>query len=68
MAIQDDDHLIDDIYQSTLSEDTDIDEIVVNFTHTRQLQGGDPTHLSKIWRIDLEDSKRTLDFATKTSA
>ena len=54
MAIQDDDHLIDDIYQSTLSEDTDIDEIVVNFTHARQLQGGDPTHLSKIWRIDLE--------------
>ena len=30
-------------------------------------KGMDPTHLSKIWIIDIDDSKRTLDVTTQTS-
>ena len=38
-----------------------------NSTHSKWFQGVDPTHFSKIWRIDLGDYKRTLDVTTQTS-
>ena len=41
---------------------------MVNATHVRRFQDVDTTHLSKIWILDLNYTKRDLDVTTQTSA
>ena len=63
---QDDGHRVDDIYQSTVYGEIDFDDIMVNETHSIQFQCVDSTNLSKICRIDFDDSKRNLGVTTQT--
>ena len=56
--------MIDEIYERKLPGEIDLDEIMVNGTHARKLQGVDHTQLSKIWIIYLDNSKITLDVTT----
>ena len=67
MGSQDDDHFIDEIYDGIVYGDIDLYEIMVNATHTIQFQGFYPTHLYKIWRIELYDANRDLYVTTQMS-
>ena len=49
-----------------LAED-DIDDLMASTAQAGKPRGGDPKHLSKIWRISHEDAKNTIDVTTQTS-
>ena len=59
-------HLIDEFYEGPVYVEIYLDEIMFNDTHVRQFQDVDPSHLSKICRIYLDDAKRNLDVTTRT--
>ena len=67
MGSQYDGHLIGDLYEGEVTGEIDIDDIIVNTNRARQLQGVDPTQISKICIIDLGYAKRTLDVTAHTS-
>ena len=39
----------------------DFDESITSATHSRHLQGADAGHLSKVWRISIDEANRTMD-------
>ena len=49
------------IKKNGLSEDFDLDEALISAVHTRPRRNITPLHLSKIWCINLNTTKRTLD-------
>ena len=45
----------------------DLDDIMASAAHARPRRTVDAEHLSKIWRIDLETAKRTLDVTSQNA-
>ena len=43
-----------------------LDNLMASTAQARKSRGVDPKHLSKIWRISHEDSKKTIDVTTQT--
>ena len=65
----DDEHarLLDEIYDRSTKGELDLDDFLVSAAHARRTQGMDAAHLSKVWKISLEQAERTLDITTQTS-
>ena len=60
----------DDFDPMELDGDTNevlLDNFMASTAQAGKTRGVDPKHLSKIWRISHEDSKRTIDVTTQTS-
>jgi hypothetical protein len=57
------DELNDRATQGTI----DLDEIMVSAAHAGKPKGVDPSHLSKIWKIDLKTAERTLEVVSQSS-
>ena len=62
-----DQQVLDDLLESVTHGDIDLDEIMVSAAHAGRPKGVDATHLSKMWRIDLELVKRTLEVTSQNS-
>jgi hypothetical protein len=54
-------------YDRVTRGEIDLDTIMVSATHAGKSTGVDPTHLSKIWKIDLKTAERTLDVVSQFS-
>lgn len=61
------DELFDDIYEQIQTGQIDIDAIMASATFTNNTKGVTAEHLSKIWRIDSDTAKRTLEVTTQHS-
>jgi hypothetical protein len=48
-------------FGGAIDGEIDLDEIMASATHARATRDISPEHLSKVWRIDLESAKRTID-------
>ena len=59
--------LLDKIYEKSTKGEINLDEILVSAAHARRTQGINAAHLSKVWRISLDQAERTLDITTQTS-
>ena len=62
---QNDDDLFDLFYEQATTGLLDFDEIMASATHAKRSQGVDAEHLSKIWRISVDEAQRTLDITTQ---
>jgi hypothetical protein len=62
-----DTRLLDEIHEQSTKGEIDLDVFLVSAAHARRTQGMNATHLSKVWRISLEQAQRTLDITTQTS-
>ena len=60
-------NMLDDFYSKATKGNIYLDDIVVSATHTSRPKGIDASHLSKIWIIDLDSVKRTLEFTSHHS-
>jgi hypothetical protein len=61
------DQLLDEIYNSSIRGEIDLDDIMVKAAHAKRHQGSDVKHLSKVWKISTEEAERTLDVTTEHS-
>ena len=57
----------DSLYQHSKEGTINVDDIMVSAIHARRHQGVKPPHLAKIWRIDKNTAKRTLDITSQRS-
>jgi hypothetical protein len=64
---EDDEQVLDDLFDRVTKGDLDLDEIMVSAAHAGKSKGIDAAHLSKIWKIDLKAAERTLDVTTQNS-
>jgi hypothetical protein len=62
-----DSRLLDQIYAGTTKGEIDLDDYMISALHARRTQGIDAAHLSKVWRISLDQAERTLGITTQTS-
>ena len=53
----------DDLIQQL--DDDDIEQIMVSVISADRLDGVDPKHLAKIWRLSFDDAKRTIGVTTQ---
>ena len=60
-------NLLDDLFQQSLKGDIDIDDIMVSGMHAGKYNGIKPEHLSKIWHIDVDTARKTLDVTSQRS-
>ena len=65
IAGDDEKHLLDDLYNKSIKGDYNLDDIMVSSLHADKTKGVTPSHLSKIWRIDVDTAKRTLDITSQ---
>ena len=65
--MEDQDDLVNDICDGVTAGNIDIDEIMVSAVHAGISKNVDPEHLAKVWRIDVEAAKRTLDITSQRS-
>lgn len=56
-----DEELLRQVYEDVQSGQLDLDEIMASATHATNNKGVDPEHLAKIWRIDHDTAKRTIE-------
>ena len=63
----DEDQALDDLYESATKGNIDLDAIMVSAAHAGKSKGVDPSHLSKIWKIDLKQAERTLDIVSQNN-
>ena len=63
----DDDDLLDSLFDEVRQGEIDLDTIFVSATHAGRPKGIDAAHLSKVWRIDLDAAKRTLEITSQAS-
>ena len=61
------DDYLDDLFQQSLRGDLDIDDIMVSAMHAAKYNGIKPEHLSKIWHIDVDTARKTLDLTSQRS-
>jgi hypothetical protein len=61
----DEDAWMTDLYEQAMAGAIDFDDIMTSATHARRSQGVDAEHLSKIWRISVEEANRTLEITTQ---
>ena len=59
--------LLNDLYNGMFTGDYDPDEIFVSAAHANRPQGVKAEHLAKVWRIDIDQAKDTLDITTQRS-
>ena len=64
---KDDEVLIDELYNGMFTGDYEPDDIFVSAAHAGRHQGVKTEHLAKVWRIDIEQAKNTLDITTQRS-
>ena len=62
-----DDALLDHIYVDSVEGSINLDEIMVSAVQKGRHKGVDPVHLAKIWRIDEDIAKKTIDITTQRS-
>ena len=62
-ASVDNDSLSD--WEETIAGHIDIDAFMTSAAHARKSKSIDAEHLSKIWRILLEDAERTIDVTSQ---
>ena len=62
-----DEFIIDSVYYKLVNKAFDLDSIMVNTVYGEPNQGVKASHLSKIWRIDENIAKHTLDITTQRS-
>ena len=60
-------YMLDDLYAEYTKGNIHLDEIMVSADHASIPKGIDDSHLSKIWRIDLDSAKWTLEFTSQHS-
>jgi hypothetical protein len=63
-----DEEILDGLMEGARDGEIDLDKIMASAIQGRQHQRMKPEHLSKIWRINIETAKRTLDATSQTSA
>ena len=51
---------LDQLYEQSLKEEVNLDEIMASVMHANKSRGVDAPHLAKIWQIDQEVAKKTL--------
>ena len=61
------DHLIETIFEAARKGSLDLDEIMVSVAHADKPKGIDADHLSKVWKIDLEATKKTIEITSQSS-
>ena len=54
-----------EIAQQAKAGKIDLDEILASATHAGRSQGVDAEHLSKVWRISVDEANRTLEVTTQ---
>ena len=59
--------MLDDLYAKATKGNIYLDEIMVSATHSSRPKGIDASHLSKIWIINLDYAKRTLEVTSHHS-
>ena len=57
--------LLDTIFTKSQTGQLDLDEIMASATHVRKSKSISSEQLSKVWRIDVETAKRTLDVTSQ---
>ena len=62
-----DDESVTTLFESSLRGEIDLEDIMVSAAHARRPKGIDAEHLSKIWRIDQKQAKRTLEITLQHS-
>ena len=60
-----DDALMEEILEQATAGDIDFDDIMASATHAKRSQGVDAEHLSKVWRITVQEAQRTLGITTQ---
>ena len=60
-------YILDDLYAKATKVNIYLDDIMVSAAHVSRHKGIDASHLSKIWIIDLDSVKRTLEFTSHHS-
>ena len=63
--IEEDVEILNGLYESVTRGEIDLDEIMVSAAHAGKSKGVDPSHLSKIWKIDLKTAERTLEVVSQ---
>ena len=61
------DSLLDDLFQRSLKGELGIDDIMVSVMYAGKYNGVKHEHLSKIWRIDMDTARNTLDITSQRS-
>ena len=62
-----DDKSVTTLFESSLQGEIDLDDIMVSAAHARRPKGINAEHLSKIWRINQKQVKRTLEITLQHS-
>ena len=65
--IADDNVLLDKIFKESNDGTLDVDNIMMSAVHAGRHQGVKAKHLAKIWRIDEDMAKKTLDITSQRS-
>ena len=63
--VEEDIEILDGLYESVTRGEIDLDDIMVSAAHAGKSKGVDPSHLSKIWKIDLKTAERTLEVVSQ---
>mgnify|MGYP000532748194 CR=1 FL=1 len=64
---EDDEQILDDLFESVTNGKIDLDEIMLSATQAGKSRGVYASHLFKIWRISLDAAERTLDITSQNS-
>ena len=62
-----DDESVTTLFESSLRGEINLDNIMMSAAHARRPKGIDAEHLSKTWRIDQKQAKRTLEITSQHS-
>ena len=60
--------LMDQVQVYIVKGNIDLDEIMAIGTHARRLGGIDAEHLSKVWKIDLDSARQTIETTLQKSS
>ena len=64
-TLHDENALIDQLFDDVINRDYNLDDIMVSAMHADKAKGVNAEHLSKVWRIDVESAKRTLNITSQ---
>ena len=63
----DEDQLLDKIFEESNEGTLDMDDIMMSAVHAGRHQGVNAKHLAKVWRIDENTAKKTLNITSQRS-
>ena len=61
------DDLMNGLYEACVKGDVNLDDIMTSAAHARRSRGVDAKHLSKVWKIDMDSARRTLEVTSQNS-